>query len=166
MNSKKKKKSIKFKKKYAVYIDENVTNHHDNLLLGYNNPASDDNYFPSLNKFFDFLEKKFNLEIIIALYPKLSKDHKNNFLNRKCILNSTCDLIMNSEFVLSHASTSNSYAVLSKKPILTIITDEIYSWYGSLVIQFSKILNTQLVNIDKNYDNLKVEHINKKNYKI
>jgi hypothetical protein len=42
-------------------------------------------YYKKLNSFFDKLEKQLNMPVVIAAHPK--SNYKNEFLNRKCIIN-------------------------------------------------------------------------------
>jgi hypothetical protein len=113
------------KKKYALFLDENIFFHPDNYqwnkyyyknLFDYYRPI----YFRILNNFFDQLEEKLGSEVIIAGHPKGPADSiSRNFYNkRKIIKNKTQELVCGSRLVLTHSSMSVSYAMFAKKPIV------------------------------------------------
>ena len=116
--NKNKKTTNFFKKKYIVFIDEGVTNHPDYKYLNLKPYCSESVYFTQINRFFDTIEEKFKMSVIIAAHPKV--EYKSNKFNRKIYFNKTLELIKNSDLVLAHMSTAINYAVIYKKPILFI----------------------------------------------
>jgi hypothetical protein len=83
-------------------------------------------YYSSLNNFLKDIEAINKTKILIALHPK-SKNEKNlKYLgSRRAYYNKTLELVKNSKFVITFASTSLSYALLFKKPIFFIYTNSI-----------------------------------------
>ena len=83
-------------------------------------------YYPSLCRFFDYVEKELGLKVIIAAHPKSNHadDRPEYFGKRQAIPNQILPLIKKSRFVMSHNSTALSFAVLEKKPILCLTTAE------------------------------------------
>ena len=82
----------------------------------------------------------------------------------------TAKLVMDSKVVLVHQSTSLSYAILFKKPLIFLTTDKLAkSWIGPAIETFSKILNSLLINIDnssnKEFDAKTLLKIDEKKYK-
>ena len=110
--------------------------HHDDYRMNYkyHNVPVTLKYFEEMNNFFAKLEKKFNLEVIIALHPNcFIKNYSKYFNFRRCIKSDTARLVRNSKFVLSHASsTAINFAVIYKKPIIYIITNEMQRSYLTL----------------------------------
>ena len=88
-------------------------------------------YFKEMNDFFEIIEKKFNLEVVIALHPNcFIKNYSKFFSNRKCIKFNTARLVKSSLFVFSHASsTAINFAIIYRKPLIYIITDEMKNNY-------------------------------------
>jgi hypothetical protein len=157
-------------KDYLVFIDQNLPYHLDFIRNNEKPYVSAQNYYASLNKFFDFVENKTNKEIVIALHPNSAKNHQ---FNKKTFLGKTMNLIKFSEGVILHSSTAVSFAIIYNKPICMIETDEIVnSKMHSFNILMSNILKVPLFNIDRssnfefligNYETYKNKYISKNN---
>lgn len=133
---------------FAVFLDEFVPFHPDTFDREPDCTAI--NYYADLNKFFKKIEEKFNLEVIIAGHPR-SNYKKNPFDSRKIIYKKTPVLIKDSDLVLTHASTSNNFSVLYKKPIIFINSSLYSEYFQSTIKSFSYALNQYLVNISTDY---------------
>jgi len=110
----------------AVFLDEFYPFHPDcEMILG--KPLiSDKKYYPDLNDFFDLVEEKTGLEIVIAAHPRSNyEDMPDFFRGRKCVRGKTMDLVKNSRFVISHCSTSVNFAVFFNKPVIFITCSEL-----------------------------------------
>ena len=142
------KKSRKYKKDYAVFLDENFVFHPD-LIKNKNKNWIDPNlYFPKMINFFNFFEKNFHMKIIIASHPTLKK---NFFKNFKSYHNNTCDLVRNAKFVFLHQSTSLNYPILFKKKILFLTSDEINRLsLGKQIRYRANYFNKNPINLDRN----------------
>ena len=167
-----KKKTFK-KKKYIVYIDQNLSSHPD-FYINKKNPFVNKNFYKKIDRFLLELKKKYKLNIKIALHPK-NNLNKNFFLNKKnCYIFKTVELIKDSEHILMHYSTAVSFGVLYKKPITFITSDELNDVRpGAQITKLAKELSSQLINIDsykknfimrKSFD--KKKYINYKNQYI
>ncbi|MDA9106964.1 hypothetical protein N9J98_02060 [Flavobacteriaceae bacterium] len=142
---------------YAVFLDENLTSHPDQKLFNIP-PISSQDYYPELNAFFDKIESDFNIKIIIAAHPKALNYKVLNPYNREIYFNQTNELVSNSNFVITHDSTSIGYAVLHKKPILSITSEKFkiaIPENHAYTLSFSKALNTSLLYYDTNRANKK-----------
>ncbi|MCT7626113.1 hypothetical protein [Aliarcobacter butzleri] len=171
--------TFKNEKKYFVFLDIYLHKHQDHTFadIGNINKFSGEKYLKNLNNFFDKIEKRFNVEVIIAAHPKSSYS-QNEFKNRKIIKDDTVNLVRNSHAVISHHSTSISYAVLNKKPIIFIFDNSIKNNFKN-VYMFTKIfadyLQMPFLNIDLEeieiipnvcelkYDNYKYNFLTTKN---
>lgn len=125
-------------------------------------------YYKKLNSFFDILEKQLNMPVVIAAHPK--SNYKNEFLNRKCIINETPNLVKNSFLVLNHYSSSVSYAILSQKPIIYFYSEEflikntfLFKIYKRILFQ-SNYFKTLAINIDESIE-IPIPVIDKQRYK-
>lgn len=140
---------------YAVFLDSNIPFHPDILKHMKSESVNPDYYFKLLNNFFNHIEKKFKLEIIISAHPK-SNYNQNTFKGRKIIKYMTTNLIENSKFVLSHATTSVITSVLFKKPIIFLYYNEMLIKGSRLwtiaTIEYSKMLNAPLVDLENNVE--------------
>jgi len=141
---------------YAVFCDINVPYQSDLKIMGL--PFIDaDKYFSSLNNFFDQIEKKYTVSVVIAEHPKANYD-KNIFNGRMIFKNLTAQLIKDSRFIISHHSTSVSYAVLNKKPIFFIYTDDMLTYYKHNAIAYTDSLAAALNATIQNIDQIKNEN--------
>lgn len=144
---------IKFQNKdYFIFLDINLINRHDEIFAVIKNSSGFDSnkYLENLNNFFDKVEEKFNVEVIIAAHPK-SNYSQNEFANRKIIKDDTVSLVRSAQAVISHHSTSISYAVLNKKPLIFIYDESIKSNFENVYIftkTFANYLQMPFLNID------------------
>ena len=81
-------------------------------------------YYSSLNKFFDKLEKIYNCHVVIAAHPS-SIFKTNPFGGRKLFMGETSSLIRDCQMVCMHTSNAFSYVVLYNKPV-ALITNTAY----------------------------------------
>jgi len=141
--------------RYVVFLDEYLPYHPDVKMFGLVTVEAED-YYNSLNKYFDDVEKRYNVIVVIAAHPKAELYQNNNFYNnRQVIFNKSVELINSAEFVLGHSSTSISFAVLSKKPIIFLYTQymkENMAYYFDGIYHFANFLNSSLVDITENMD--------------
>lgn len=144
-----------FNFKFAVFLDINAIDNPDYLMLNMKILDSE-LYYNTLNIFFNKLEKKFNLKIIIAAHPTTNIE-KCNYNDRIILKYNTGVLVKFSEFVITHHSTSISYAILSNKPILSIYTNQMEAIYKNSIMrnilalsQFLKIESYKIDDIDFN----------------
>jgi hypothetical protein len=111
--------------KYILFLDEYLPLHPDTILLGIKTIKPND-YYPELNKYFDFVEKKYGLPVIIAAHPKALKYHDKNYFNgRQVLFNQTAALTKDALFVIAHDSTSVNYPIYFNKKIHFITSNNI-----------------------------------------
>ena len=158
---------ITLEKRYIVFLEENVPHHPDSKNISiYNYQQIDaEKYYNKINSFFDSIEEKFGYEVVIALHPSTNKKDIN-FQNRKLFCGSTCNLIKNAEFVLIHASTSISYAIINYKPIMFLDSSQYLPSAISSIIHKTSSIVSQPVHEFDNYrtSDLEAPIINKVGY--
>jgi hypothetical protein len=109
-------------------------------------------YYPSLCRFFDYVEKELELDVIIAAHPKSKHvDHPEYYGRRRTFYDQTLQLIQKSKLVISMASSAISYVVLEKKPLLfiTSVESEACLTRSNHLRTVGLSLGTNLINIDK-----------------
>jgi hypothetical protein len=166
MLAKTKENSI-IKYKYCVFLDEDFVSHPDLKLLGYKSINSF-KYYSLINHFFDKIEKQFNIKVVIAASPK-SNYLINPFNNRDIVKYKTNELVKYSEFVTTSASTSFSYGILYKKPIIFFSYNEFItngSNYDILSKFYADVLGSTHYVIDDEINELNVNSVNDKKYEI
>ena len=117
------------------------------------------NFSTEIKNFFSILEKK-GFKINIALHPKNnSKNLLEVYGNRKFFKNKTFDLIQKSSGVISHDSTAVSFAVLAKRPIIFLTTNELQNTvFGDRIVAHAKFFNSLPINIsNKNIDENEIQ---------
>lgn len=151
------KKKNTIEKDYILYIDQNFIFHAD-FFIKKRNPFVSKAFYFKLEKFLIDISKKNNCDFKIALHPK-SILNKNNFKFRnKCYVNKTPELIQKSKYVICHYSTAVSFAILFKKPIISLTSVELDDVRaGAQIRSMSKILNTPLYILEEKNQNLKLK---------
>lgn len=136
--------------KYGVFLDVNLA-HHTDLKLCNMQYLDPERYAASLARFFDLVEARYGMEVVIAAHPKAS--YGDRYYGRRSYKGATPELVRDAEFVITHHSTAISYAVLGRKPLVFIYTDEmariyadtIAAWVGDL----AEYLDQPLYNADR-----------------
>ena len=148
-------------KNIITFIDEDMLNHANYIQQNIVPSITKDNYFASLDNFFTALESQFDINVVVAEHPRsrYSNSQKNEyFYGRTVIASQTYSLIKNSLFVVSHSSKSIDIAVLLRKPIILLTTNEIKlcSRQSPLIKSFSELLGIPIVNSDcpTSFDNI------------
>lgn len=136
---------------WALYIDENLPSHEDNGELGYDIPVSFERFSVSLKRFFDQFEQESGLRVRIAAYPASRSEayYRKLFGDRDVVFGQTAELIKGAAVVFAHASTAISFAVLWRRPLVFLASEELRnSWYMPWVLAPQRVLQAPLVDID------------------
>ena len=107
-------------------------------------------YQERMRMYFDFLEEKYNIPVVIAAHPK-SNYKGGEFGNREIIKYHTDSLVKYSKMVTMHICNTISYAILCNKPIAYIVTDDYLSFPNiqrQLNVLVNKALGLDYYNID------------------
>jgi len=137
---------------WALYIDENLPSHEDNGELGYDIPVTFERFSISIKRFFDQFEQESGLRVRIAAYPASRSDeyYKKLFGDRDVVFGQTAELIKGAAVVFAHASTALSFAVLWRRPLVFLVSEELRnSWYMPWVLAPQRVLRAPLVDIDE-----------------
>ena len=137
-------------KNYLIFLDQNLPFHSAQFFRNEKPPVTEAKYYPALHNTFLKLEKKFKMEVVIAPHPRadISK-YKYFFTGRKVSSLDTIELVKKSNGVLTHTSTAVSFAVIYRKPIIFLTSNEIIQSYDDYrVHNSSRIFNSKLINID------------------
>ncbi len=122
-----KEKPVQTDAKVGVFLDENVPFHpeHNKEFWPYAAPCNEDEYYPGLRRFFDFLERERGVRVIIAAHPSARYDEGCDYFGPRTIVQGrTLELVRQAAFVISHNSTALTYAILFDKPVLFIDNDK------------------------------------------
>lgn len=153
--------------KYICFIDTGYGIHPDHVY--YEKDLSRDNelWQKKLNIFFDFLEKKYGIPVVIASHPKIDYP-AIAFAGREKIKYKTLNLVLNSEFVIQDVSNSISFSVIANKKIELITTNEMYKSEKSYLTTLAHRLKIPLFNIDtenfETFEPCEIEESARKSY--
>lgn len=138
---------------YAVYLDENITDHEDNVELGYTSPVTAKKFLSSFNRFLDAFERASGMPVLVAGYPTRRQESRHGmFGGREMIYGQTAELIRDAKVVFAHASTAISFAVVWRRSIIFLTSDEMtQSWYQPWIAAPCNILKSALVNIGNDF---------------
>ena len=108
---------------YAVFLDIYYPLHPDLLYMMEMKAVSPLSYQESLKTFFDKVEDKYGIPVVIAAHPK-AKYVGSEFGDRKVVQGETASLVKDANMVLLHTSNSVSYCILYDKPMALIANKE------------------------------------------
>ena len=137
---------------YDVFIDDCLTMSPTGKMLNWS-LVEPETYFSLLNAYFSLREYATGRKIVICGHPnsRYMSQYQDNFDGRKFYMDSTQQIVRLSHTVLSHGSTSLSFAVLGNKPIVFLTSTEIdTSVFGSNIKTLSRQLGSPLISIDAN----------------
>lgn len=141
--------------KYIVFIDVFYPLHPElPSVYHFHNPNKQP-YLKSINHFFDFIEEKYKLPIVIALHPKSTYSEKD-FNGRKTYKYQTDILVKYADYVLTHISTSTTLAVIYNKPTLFLYPQYMLDntpKYVKKILWLAKSLGKKALNIDEIQNN-------------
>lgn len=146
---------------YAVFYDAFFPVHPDLQKIKEIRNASQERYLERMNSFFSFIEKKYNVEVIIAAHPS-SQYKGDEFNGRKIIMWKTCQLTINAKLVINHLSNCTSFATLADKPIVFVTTDEIEkcSFLSRYIDSLTEFLGHKKYNLDHcDYSEIQIRKI-------
>lgn len=157
------------KQPYAVFLDEMMPNHPDYEKLDIRPPISLKAYKEMIHNFFHYFEEKLKIQIVVAKHPKhhFIKKDKDIFKKFRNYSDCTLSLVKYSKLVLLHASTSVSYAIMFKKPLLYINSNE-FGWMKKRINIFHNNTGGKIVylpNIKQNNFQDKIYEVDNSKYK-
>lgn len=154
---------------YMVFLDENLPFHRDliNKSITNTNLVDPEKYYKPLNKFFSKIETKFNKKIVIAAHPTANR-HANHYDGRPIYFLRTNELVRHADLVLAHGSTAISFAVIHKKILRLITSDEIVRvnpyYVCDLMDRTAKLLKVPIWNADNPFVSNQVNSISLNGY--
>ena len=114
-----------------------------------NAPVTAENYYSEVNKILKKISEIYKLNVEIQLHPKASLEIGKKMYDFDISSRSTIEAISRAKLVVTHDSTALSFAVLLKKPVILIKTEEIKnSVYNDQINRFSHELGCPIVDID------------------
>lgn len=136
-------------KPIAVFLDEYLPFHPDLLYGSVKQDVFADKYYSLLNNFFNQVEKRLNIEVVIAAHPRSQYETKKDYFSgRRLLKGQTIQLIHESKLVLNHASAAVSMANLFLKPIIFLAFLELDQSYGPIVKEMALGFGKKVIYLD------------------
>ena len=141
------------KEKFLVFLDEDGNYHSDFVRLGIKPFVTADKYFPVIDLGLSEIAKSLKLNIKIAAHPRSNYNVKQIKYKHTIIENKTFELIKDADVVVAHMSTAIQWAVIMKKPIIFVTTNEIENssygiTYAKNIKRFTTELGKKVVNLN------------------
>ena len=126
-------------------------------------------WYPALTNFFDFLEKKTGVSVDVAGHYKSTHiSPAPIFGYRNVIYGETLMLVKKSDYVITRSSSAISFAVLYRKPVLFIYSDQLIQDNEAMrhISGMAEMLGTKPINIDHFSDDIRnYLKVNEKKYR-
>lgn len=137
---------------FLVFLDEDGPYHSDHIRLGVESFVKPKNYYPVVDLGLTKIANLLKLNIKIAVHPRSNYGAKKIKYKHPIIQNKTFELIRNSSVVIAHSSTALQWAVIMKKPIIIVTTNEIQKadyakTYLNLIDSAAKTLGKKTLNL-------------------
>lgn len=140
---------------FVLFLDEYSPYHPDSIFSGNEPDCHPDSYYSEINDFFDFLENKIKMKVLIAAHPRSEYDKIGNpYGSRKIYNNKTNELVKSAKSIFCHASTAINFAILYSKPLNFITSNNYSSFYQHSISTTSNLLNKKPINISENFKNI------------
>lgn len=150
------------KEHYILFVDTYFGYHPDDIYIHhYKKQTSPQKYHESLIRFFSYLEKQYEMPVVIAAHPK-SNYTPDTFGNRKIIKYHTKDLVLFADKVILQLCNTISWVSLSNKPLVLVTTNgyEMFSKRRKGLRMLGTTLGLTTYNIDNcDFDKIKFCHI-------
>jgi hypothetical protein len=106
---------------FAILIEDNMFDDPDFILTGSDNCADAKTYFSSLSEYLKKFQEVTGVEIKVLPHPKSDRERLRGYLPEfGQIGEKSATAIIKARYVLMHASTAISFALLAGKPIIFI----------------------------------------------
>ena len=132
-------------------------------------PFTTEVWYPALTNFFDFLEKNTGVTVDVAGHYKSTHiSPAPIFGYRNVIYGETLMLVKKSDYVITRCSSAISFAVLYRKPILFIFSDQLIQDNEVMrhINGMAEMLGTKPINIDHFSDDINnYLKVNEKKYR-
>jgi hypothetical protein len=132
---------------YILFLDSCLIHSFD-FQLGFEKTKIDETvYFSILDKFFTSIEKKYNMQVVIAAHPNGIEISGYNklFKGREVVFNDACRLSRDCYFAMTHYSSTIQYPILFSKPILLMMFNELENNNKKIQESYKEALSCQII---------------------
>ena len=147
-------KKIEFNNNILVFLDSDGPYHPDFVHLGIEPYVTAENYYQTMDEGLLQIGKALNYDIKIAAHPRSDYENKAIKYTFPVVENQTFDLIRQASVIVSHGSTALNWAIMMRKPIILVTTDEMKkSRFNEITEGFADSLGKDIINLDSITEN-------------
>jgi len=158
--------------RHCVFLDEYFPFHPDAAASWMTRPVklNPEEYYAGMNRFFDHVEERIGLPVVIAAHPRARYDQHPDFFNGRPVFRmQTVDLVARSALVIAHASTAINFAVMFTKPITFVTSNAIKdTFYQPRIVRLAEAFKKIPINVDnalvKQFDPVKEQQVYEPGY--
>jgi len=133
-----------------VFLDGDEAYHSDYVHLGIKPYVTGENYYPTMNTGLSQIADALSCDVRIAAHPRSNYQSKPFKYSLPILKNQTFELIKQASVVVSHGSTALQWAVIMRKPIILVTTDEMNnSIFKRTTEAFASELGKDVVNLNR-----------------
>jgi len=142
---------------HGVFIDQDCCFHPDRLYRDATPYVSPEKYFPAICNGLRKISHVLDVNFRVAAHPRASYQRRvpDYFEGIPIEYGRTAELIRDCKIAVCHASASIQFAVLFRKPIIFVTTDELVSQaVGKSTAKFARLLGKTVINLDGDLDSV------------
>ncbi|MBL7007261.1 MAG: hypothetical protein ISR78_09285 [Spirochaetia bacterium] len=133
-----------------VFLDGDEAYHSDYVHSGIEPYVTAEKYYPLMDVSLLQIAESFGYDVRIAAHPRSDYDNKSIRYSLPILKDQTFELIKQSSVVVSHGSTSLQWAIIMRKPIILVTTDEMKkSAFNYVTEGFALALGKEVVNLNR-----------------
>lgn len=134
----------------VVFLDGDEAYHADYVHLNIRPYVTSEKYFPTMNNGLCKIAKELRCDTKIAAHPRSNYKSKPCKYSLPILKDQTFDLIKRARVVVSHGSSSLQWAIIMRKPIILVTTEEMRkSLVNHLTEGFANTLGKEVLNLDR-----------------
>ncbi|MDB4877476.1 MAG: hypothetical protein JWM41_3922 [Gemmatimonadetes bacterium] len=140
---------------HAVFLDQDLCFHFDFVSDQVPSYVTPQQYFPAISKGLRTIAGALDTTAVIAAHPRASyRDRETDFFDGIPIqYGKTVDLIRDACVVIGHSSAAIQFAVLFRKPVVFVTTNELAaSIGGEYIATFAAALGKSVINLERDVE--------------
>ncbi|MGE4552253.1 MAG: hypothetical protein AB7D57_04025 [Desulfovibrionaceae bacterium] len=109
----------------VVFLESAAPSHPDRFWTGNRAQLTPEVYFPEITAFLRELTRKYDLDLLVAAHPRAVWEGRlEHYAEFRMVQGKSLQAVAQADLVLTHASQSASFAVMLRKPMSCLNTDE------------------------------------------
>ena len=142
---------------YGVFLDQNICFAPEFISENIPYYSTPERYYPAIRNGLKEISGFLRVSMRIAAHPRVSRhgEYRDHFGGMPVEYGRTAELIRNCRVVVCHYSTAIQFAVLFKKPVIFVTTDDLASSPGAEFIAcFASALGKSVLNVERDLSSI------------